>query len=175
MAEIFSRPEEVTTQWLNQVLEDSGSLEAARIVSFDFELIGTGKMGDNARFWLHYGGDPGRAPRTLVGKFPAADETARAMAGGGGAYYNEVMFYRELAPQTSMRTPTVYAAEVSDCRTEFTLLMEDLAPAEPGNNLVGDTRQRAQLVLVEAAKLAAAFYGQPDLGLKDYEIGRAHV
>jgi hypothetical protein len=95
------------------------------------------------------------------------------MAGAQGAYYNEVMFYRELAPRTTMRTPTVYASELSDDRSEFLLLMEDMAPAEPGSQLVGESRQRASLALKEAARLAGAFYGDTSLVEKDHVLSAA--
>ncbi|MCB1843243.1 MAG: phosphotransferase [Halioglobus sp.] len=125
-------------------------------------------MGDNARFRLRYEGAPADAPQTLVGKFPATDEHARAMAGAQGAYYNEVMFYRELAPLTRMRTPRIYAAELSEDGTRFLLLMEDMAPAEPGNQLVGETRERARSALDQAARLAASFYGDTTLADRKY-------
>ena len=117
-------------------------------------MIGTGKMGDNARIQLHYEGGSNGVPETVIGKFPAADEQARAMAGAGGAYYSEVMFYRNLAPETAMRTPEIYGSELSDDRTTFLLLMEDMSPAEPGSQFVGESFDRSKLALAEAAKLA---------------------
>lgn len=167
MLELVCEPGEISVDWMNQALQEAGCLDKSSVSALEYALIGTGKMGDNARLTLSYEGERGSAPKTVIGKFPAADETARAMAAGGGAYYNEVMFYRELAPRTSMRTPHIFAAEVSEDHTEFVLLMEDLAPAEPGNNLVGESQQRSRLVLAEAAKLAAAFYDQ-DIGAKDH-------
>jgi hypothetical protein len=173
MVDLVCRPEEVTVEWMNQALVEASCLDAGAVTGLSFKLIGTGKMGDNARFTLEYEGEPGSAPATVIGKFPAEDETARAMAAGGGAYYNEVMFYREFAPRTSMRTPTIYAAEVSEDRTEFILLMEDLAPAQPGSNLVGESLEHTRTVLAEAAKLAATFYGEAELGARDYVMAPA--
>jgi hypothetical protein len=173
VVKLVSRPEDVSVQWMNEALSAAGCLDAAVVESLDFELIGTGKMGDNARFCLSYGGEAGSAPTTVVGKFPAADETARAMASAGGAYYNEVMFYRELAPRTSMRTPHIYVAELSEDNTEFMLLMEDLAPAEPGSAFVGESRERSLLVLEQIARLATAFYGEEGLGERDHVMSSA--
>ena len=171
MMDLVLRPEEITLDWLNQALRESGVLDASPVAHFNFELIGTGKMGDNARFNLHYEGEQGSAPSSVIGKFAAADETARSMASAGGAYYNEVMFYREFAPKTRMSTPRIFAAEVSEAKTEFVLLMEDMAPAQPGSNLVSASQQQTELVLQEAAKLAAAFYGSPDLVNCDHLMG----
>jgi hypothetical protein len=143
------------------------------VTAASHKIIGTGKMGDNARYILAYDGPCSSAPVTLIAKFPAADEQARAMAGAQGAYYNEVMFYRHLAPGTTMCTPALYATEVSEDRTEFLILMEDMAPAEPGSQLVGESREHAELALREAAKLAAAYYGNEEIGALDYVMAAA--
>lgn len=179
MLEIITRPDEVSPEWMTRALKRAGHLAKGKVVSLEHRIIGTGKMGDNARFTLRYEHESADAsktllgPKTVVGKFPAADETARVMAGAQGAYYNEVMFYRHLAGRTAMRTPLIYANEISDDRQAFTLLMEDLAPAEPGSQLVGATLEQTRLAMCEAAKLAAAFYGDEPVGDYDYVMSPA--
>ena len=166
-------PDQLGPERLTEYLRASGQLAQGRVVQAQHRIIGTGKMGDNARYTLSYDAAAGAAPATLIAKFPASDERARAMAGARGAYYNEVMFYRELAPGTSMRTPAIYASELSEDRTTFLLLMEDLSPAEPGSQLVGESREHAALALREAAKLASAYYGDESIGARDYVMAAA--
>jgi hypothetical protein len=168
MIEIVSRPDLVTPEWMTAVLRQSGHLDGGLVTSLDHEIIGTGKMGDNARFKLAYEGGRERAPDSVIAKFPAEDETARAMAGAQGAYYNEVMFYRHLAHRTTMRTPAIYANEITPDRQLFVTVMEDMAPAEPGSQLVGESLERARVALGEAARLASAFYGDPSVGAHDF-------
>ena len=168
MSEIPSRPEQVTREWMSDALTKVGALQGASVSALDFKIIGTGKMGDNARFTLSYEGNAADAPDSVIVKFPAADETARAMAGAQGAYYNEVMFYRHLAPRTDMRTPRIYANEIAEDKQTFITVMEDMAPAEPGNQLVGELKERAQRALAEAAKLAAAFYQDESIENLDF-------
>lgn len=162
MVVMASSADQITPQWLTLALRESGDLPEGHVIAAEHKIIGTGKMGDNARFTLSYDGEYS-APATLIAKLPATDETARTMAGALGAYYNEVMFYRHLASRTSMRTPRIYANEVNDEGTEFVTLMEDLAPAEPGSQLIGESLQHTRLALQEAAKLAAAFYGDEEV------------
>lgn len=164
-------PESLGPAELTRYLRAAGLLGEGRVTEARFELIGTGKMGDNARYLLSYGGDAAGAPPTLVAKFPASDERARSMAGAGGAYYNEVMFYRELASRTAMRTPVVYGSELSADRASFLLLLEDMAPSEPGRQVVGETHARTVAALREAVKLAAAFYGDGSLAGLDHVMG----
>jgi hypothetical protein len=174
MVAIACTPDQITPEWLSTALQESGYLTDGRVTAARYQIIGTGKMGDNARYTLTYDGDYG-APATLVAKLPATDETARTMAGALGAYYNEVMFYRHLASRTDMRTPGIYANEVNEEGTEFVTLMEDLAPAEPGSQLVGESRQHARLALQQAARLAASFYGDPDIGARDFVTASART
>ncbi len=163
-------PSELTAEVLTPYLAQAGVLGDARLTEVSARVIGTGKMGDNARVTLNYAAGQGNAPSSLIAKFPAADEHARAMAGSHGAYYNEVMFYRELAAGTRMKTPRIYGSELSEDRTEFLLLMEDMAPAEPGSNLVGESRRRAESVLDEVAHLAADYYDDDTLEARDYVV-----
>ncbi len=168
-----TRPEQLSNEYLTECLRREGILIDERITESAYQLIGTGKMGDNARITLSYDQITDGAPSSIIAKFPAADEHARAMAGAQGAYYNEVMFYRDLAPNTAMRTPAIYASELSADRTGFLLLMEDMAPSEPGSQLVGESKVHCQMAISEAAKLAAAFYGDDDLSSKDYVMSSA--
>ncbi len=173
MTDFPTGPEALGPDELTHYLRAAGLLADGRVTGARFELIGTGKMGDNVRYFLSYDGDAGAAPSTLVAKFPASDDRARTMAGAAGIYNREVMFYRVLAPRASIRIPAVYGSEISADRLSFLLLLEDLAPAEPGVQMVGETRAHTVLALREAVKLAAAFYGDDSILDMDH-VGRAH-
>ena len=174
MTDFPTRPEALGPAELTDYLRAAGVLAGGRVTDARFEFIGTGKMGDNARYFLSYDGDAGGAPLTLVAKFPASDERARSLAGAAGLYYNEVMFYRVLAPRTSIRVPATYGSEISTDRLSFLLLLEDMAPAEPGVQMVGETHAHTVLALREAVKLAAAFYGDDSILALDHVVRRAH-
>ena len=168
MTDFPARPEALGPGDLTRYLRAAGVLAEGRVTDVSFEMIGTGKIGDNARYFLTYGRAGREAPATLVAKFPAADDRARTSLGAGSAYYNEVMFYRELAPRTSIRTPVVYGSEISADRESFLLLLEDLSPAEAGIQMVGETRAHAAAALREAVKLAASFYGDGSISDLDH-------
>lgn len=165
---------DISPAWLTEILHEQGCLpQNSSVAAVESQLFGTGKMGDNARFTLTYEGKPGSAPATLVGKFPAADATARAMAGAQGAYYNESSFYSEVAPRTRIKTPKIYFNTVNEARDSFVILMQDMAPAEVGDQFIGENRHHTELALKEAAQLAAAFYDQPEMGDLDYVMATA--
>lgn len=167
MIELISEPEGISPEWLTQVLVQRGTLRSGKVVAVEQKIIGTGKMGDNIRLSLTYSGD-NEAPATLVAKLPAADATARGMASAMGAYHKEVMFYRELAQLSDMSTAEIYLALIDDSGSKFIILMEDLAPAEPGSQLIGESPGHARQALKEAAKLHASFHDNDTLLSKDF-------
>ena len=85
MVDLVTLPEHITPAWMTSALRESGALPAGEVTAVRTALIGTGKMGDNARIELAYDGDY-NAPSSLVAKLPATDPTARAAASGMGLY-----------------------------------------------------------------------------------------
>jgi hypothetical protein len=72
-----------------------------------------------------------------------------------------------------MRTPQIFVNELADDRQQFVILMEDLAPAQPGNQLVGESLPHARVAMKESAKLAAAFYGDESIAEHDFVMTTA--
>lgn len=146
-------PEAVTPEWLTDRLREAGELNTGRVTSVAWNAIGTGQVGDSARFTLEYEG--GQSPGTLAGKFPAADATSRGTAAAFGLYSKEVGFYRELAPQLDVRVPKTYAAEVDESGADFILLFEDLGPCRQGNQLDSCSLADARHAIRQAAAIHA--------------------
>ncbi|WP_293391367.1 oxidoreductase family protein [Nevskia sp.] len=154
-------PDQVTPAWITQALLQRGV--DASVESLRMEQVGTGQLGETRRFHLQYkGAPPPEAPKSVVGKFPSANAVAAESGKTMGFYRSEVMFYRELAHRAKIRTPTVYVAEI-DQANDFTLLLEDMAPARQGDQFKGCTLDEARRALKEAALLHAAFWNDREL------------
>lgn len=154
-------PTTVTAQWLTTALQGRGI--DARVAAFGIEQVGTGQLGETRRFHLEYdGAPPNDAPKTLVGKFPSDNEVAATTGRDMGFYRSEVMFYRELAHRAKINTPKVYLTEIDEVGN-FALLLEDMAPATPGDQMSGMRIEDARLAIIEAAKLHAAFWNDAEL------------
>jgi hypothetical protein len=119
-------------------------------------------MCDSLRLTLSYDG-PTDAPATMVAKLPAADETSRNTALSLGSYTKEVRFYQELAPTLPLQTPTVFHADIDPETASFVLLLEDLAPAEQGDQLLGCSLEHATSAVDELVNLHAPRWGDQDL------------
>lgn len=159
MLPLVSAPDAITPEWITEALRRSGVLPHGRVREAPGRIIGNGKMGENVRYDLVYEGAPDGAPSSVVAKLPATDPTARASSAAQGSYWREVNFYREVAPRIPMRTPRAYAALVDDNKADYVILMEDMRPAEPGDQIAGCDAARAEIAVREAAKLHAPFHG----------------
>lgn len=158
---LLTDPAAVTPDWLTQVLRASGALPGGRVASVDFELFGAGLVGDNARFRLTYEG--GQGPATVVGKFPTADDVSRSATVATRTYEVESRFYQELQALVDIATPATHLSLLDVEANEFVLIMEDLAPARPGDQIDGCGLDAARLSVLELAKLHAPMWGDPSL------------
>ena len=160
--ELVSSPDHVTPGWLTTVLHAAGALPTeGRVVGSDATPVGTGQVGDSVRFRLQYEGAAG--PPTVVGKFPAADETSRQAAAATRTYEVETRFYQQLRDRVSITTPVPYVALLDLEANEFVLLMNDLAPAEQGDQLTGCDVAAAELAMDEVARLHAPVWDDATL------------
>lgn len=157
--------DEITVEWLNQVLGESGVLESAPIRSFDKEVIGAeaGFLGELTRIRLRYGRATRTAPASLVAKLPTRDDTARNIGQLFGFYEREVRFYQEIAAKIELRTPRCYYSAMDPPSGRFVLLLEDLAPGRCGDQLASCSLEEAKLALTELAKFQAAWWNSPRL------------
>jgi hypothetical protein len=163
-AGLVTDPAAVTAEWLTEALQ--GASGGASVTSFRRERIGTGLVGQCIRFHLEW--DRAGGPATVVGKFPSPDEKSRNRGRSGGEYLREVRFYQRLAGRAGLRLPRCHLALLDDDTRDFTLLLDDLAPAVQGDQMTGATLEQARVVLREAALLHAAYWADPVLAEEPY-------
>lgn len=162
---------EVTREWMTRVLRGAGI--DAKVGAIHATKVGTGQVGESVRFTLTYDSAPADAPATVVGKFPSPDPDSRSVGVNLGNYYREVRFYRDLAADAWVTTPKYLFADVDEETSDFVLIMEDLAPAVPGDQTLGVSMEAAALVLGEAAKLHASRWGDDRLDSMHWVMGSA--
>ena len=162
MGDFPTHPNAVQADWLTERLRAAGLLDGGVVTAVRWEPIGTGQVGDSARFHLTYDRE-GAGPATLAGKFPAEDQMSRGTAAAFGLYAKEVGFYRELAPQLAVRVPQALAAEIADDGVDFVLLFEDLGPARGGNQLASCSAADARAGIRQAAAIHGPSWGNEAL------------
>jgi hypothetical protein len=146
---ILKTADDLTADWLSTAL-------GRPVGSFTVAPVGTGQMGDSFRITLDDGS-------TAVLKVAAADETSRATGLALRIFEVEVCFYLELAERLRAPVPQCFWGEVEVDTGWFTLLMQDMAPAVQGDQLLGCSLEQAELALVELAHLHASAWEDPEL------------
>ncbi len=158
--DIADTPDALTPAWLTKALEPS--LDGARVTDVEATPVGTGQMCDSVRLALRYDRVTS-APATLIAKLPAGDPTSRSTALQLRSYEIEVRFYQELAPTLPVHTPAVHYADVDVSTAAFVLLLEDVAPAQQGDQLAGCSPAEARVAVDELVRLHAPRWGDPTL------------
>ena len=136
--------EDLSPAWMMQAL--GAREEITDLKSFP---IGTGQMADSFRVELV---GLQAKPASVVVKMQAADELAR-LAGASGSYRSEVGFYNDIANTVSIRTPECFYATGPDDAGRFVLVLEDMAPAQQGDQLLGCSFEQARDAVINLAGL----------------------
>ncbi len=177
----FPAADALTPAFVTACLREAGHA-GAEVRSLRSARIGTGQIGNCFRYALELAGDADGAPRSLVAKGPSDDPTSRQTGVQLRNYVKEVSFYRELQDRLRIRTPRCYFADIEGEGPEHLLLLEDLAPAEQGDQLAGCSEDVARVAVQELAGLHAptwcdaALVGLDWLGTptpETVQIGRA--
>lgn len=157
---MIERPADLTADWLTQ------AVGAGEVSAFTVDRIGTGQMSECYRVSLDYAsGDLG--PASVVLKVAATDPVSRGTGHALGLYEREVRFYSEVAPGLAGQADgpiahcyhTAYQPETGF----FTLLLDDAAPAEVGDEIRGASIADATLALTHLGRLHAPLIGSEAL------------
>ena len=144
-------PETIDAPWLTERLREAGHATAT-VRGFTKQRIGTGQVGMCVRYELDLDGATESTPRSLVGKFASDDPASRQTGILLKNYIKEVSFYRELVSRLSISTPRCYHADIEG---DFVLLLEDMSPAEQGDQLAGCSPEIARAAVLELVGLHA--------------------
>lgn len=143
---------DVSAEWLSTVL--SRPDEPVVVDAVTHAVVGTGQTGSTYRLDVTYrdGADRG-LPSSFAVKLPSVDPGVRERVALG--YRSEHTFYTRVADTVAVPVPTCHHIDIAGDGAEFVLLMDDLAPAEQGDQLSGCTRDEAVL----AARALAGLHG----------------
>ena len=161
--------DDIDPKWLSAAL-DEGGLRGASVKSITPSSLGVGQgfMGQLARLAIEYESAPEEAPRSLVAKLPTADPGGQAIGNMMGLWLRESKFYERVAADVKIRVPRCYHNAAREEDTAYVLLLEDLAPLEPADQLDGASPEQARRVLSEIARFHASWWEDPRLDEFDW-------
>lgn len=149
---------EITDEWLAQVLQRPD------VTVSSVERIGTGQMSLTYRV----GYTEGSTPATVVVKVAATNEASRNTGVGMGAYLREVAFYRELGGRIGGPLVGCRLAEYDATHGWFTLVLDDIADAEQGDQIAGCSVGQARTVLQALAHVHAPVINDLAVGTMEF-------
>ena len=155
--------DDLTTDWLQFAMADV--LRGERIQKFSLEIIGVGAgfMGQLARVSLSYAGDAIGAPTSVIAKFASTKPETREMARDQNLYQREIGFYRDIGHGVGIPVPTCYFSELLEDSNYFVMLLEDLAPGIPSDQVIGTDRETSREVIEQFARLHAKWWNSDEL------------
>lgn len=156
--------EDLTVEWVTTALADVS--EGARATDLAAIRIGKGNVADSVRL-VPVWDRPTSAPSSVVAKVPSSAEASRAAGFWTRTYEIEAAFYNDLADSLWVNRPHCYLARYAPEQEAYVVLMEDLAPAEPLDQVEGCDPADAAAVMPELASLHAPLWG--DSGLLDLD------
>ena len=150
---------ELTPSWLQGALRAAGY--DVTITGLAVEPIGTGQLSVSLRARFDIATEVSGLPRSVVVKIPAADAGLRSLM--SQAYLSEIGFYHELAATVDVDVPACHLVTAAPDGSSFTLILEDMAPATPGDQISGATVGEVAQAIRNLAGLHGPRWGDPTL------------
>lgn len=161
---------DLTLEWLQAAM--APHLNGAVISAFDPKIIGIGEgfMGQLARVAISYKKETSGAPTSLVAKFASTKQATRDLAAEQNLYQREIGFYQDIGDRVGVPIPKCYHSIYIEESNHFILLLEDLAPGEPSDQVIGTDKETSREVIEQFARLHAKWWN--DTELEQYEWAR---
>ncbi len=167
-------PAALTADWLTKALKPSFPNIAVEHFENTTIGVGSGFMGDLERVSLTSASNADH-PKTVVVKFSSHFEATRILAGRMNYYGRELGFYEDCAKTAGVKTPTIYCQHFDAQNQHFVMVMEDLAPAVPTDQVVGNTLEQSEQVMLAFADLHGKWWNSLDLKQMAWTAPITHV
>ncbi len=150
---------ELTPEYLTEALQAHGSLTTGRVTLVQAKLMDP-KATYNAqlkRLWLSYDGAAG-APQTLIAKMSGVTPELQENIAIFQPTLKESWFYGYAASTLTTNVPQCYVNAYDPNTGRLLLILQDLAPARLGDQVVGCSQSEAELALKTLAQLHAHWW-----------------
>lgn len=165
-------PDDLDPRTMTEALRGVTGWAGARVSSLDWEQVARDRRGFTgllARVRVGYD-PPGAGPPSVMAKFPLfrSDAAERRQTGSNptgmsrsrmAQALREMWFYETVARALPDQLPQCWAAAADPAEGRLVLLLEDVADARPGDDLLGCSAADAGAVLTAAAAMHAAWWG----------------
>ena len=137
-----------------------------KVTASEPKRIGEGQVGMNLRYSLR--SDDVEVPASVVLKMASPDETSRATGIALRNYEREVKFYQQLVGTIDVRSPHCHFADWNEQTGSIAIVLEDMAPAEQGDQIRGCGFDEAALAVDQLVRMHGPRWGDPGLSTIDW-------
>ena len=155
--------DEITPEWLTQVLRESGAIRDASVDSFEVSGLKGGMASEINRVTLAYDSQEPNSPDSVIAKFSLSDDVQRKYIDGFGSYETEVRAYQRLAHLGDMRLPIMHFADYDSDSGYCCLLIEDLAHLRAIRQIDGQGFEDAKSSVQYLARLHSKWWNKSEL------------
>lgn len=160
------RIEEITPQWLTEILQQHSAIKDSKVLSFTIEEKDyIGWFSQVKRLKLVYSNPEPNAPETLIVKAMTNSEGSRALGYASNFYSSEHHFYRELAQLNTIPTPKCYYNLLTP--EDILIVLEDLTHLKYGDQSKGATVEEIKHVIKHIAKFHVHWWNHK--GAKEFD------
>lgn len=149
----------LTDEWWSRVFDADVKASAPT-------RIGSGQVGMNLRYLLE--SSDGRVPPSVVVKMASPDPVSRATGMALRNYEREVRFYNEVAATLDVRVPACWFADWNPEGGDIVIVLEDMSPAEQGDQIRGCGLEQAESAVRELARMHGPRWNDPSLFAIDW-------
>lgn len=157
---------DITPEWLTQVWRHLG--HEAAVAGLNSRRIGTGQTALSQRLVIDYAQRNEGLPESLIAKLIHPEPASRTAGQQMGSYAREYGFYTTILPTVRVPAPRCWHAAIDVETADFVLLLEDMAPAQQGDQIAGCDETTARRAVEAIAGLHAPRWG--DATLREYRF-----
>lgn len=155
---------DIDSGWLTDALRAASLIEhsACKAIA-GVETVGADTAFGSSLYRIHFQGSGG-GPASVIVKLPVDDPVARQIQDGFGGGLREVSFYRLAASRTDpvpVRCPRAIVAEIDPDTMDYVLVLEDLNPLKPVDQLKGLNYKQACALVDQLAAFHAWAWDAP--------------
>jgi Ecdysteroid kinase-like family len=165
---------DITAQWLNEALHENGFLKKDHsILSIEVQpmAVGEGFQSDMARIIPKYDFDDSSLPSSMVAKLPTSYEPANYVAMLFNTYEREIRYYKEIAPNSPIRSPGLILGEFDGEAKRYVLILEDCSCYTQVDQISGLTEEQLIQVIHKIADFHARWWNSPDMASLSWMSG----
>lgn len=170
---------DIDSEWMRRALAAGGLRRIAPLKEVSVRDLGdqAGALASLARCRLAFDGESCGLPRSVIVKLRSPFRRNRFVCRLFGLYEREYGYYRRVAPERSVASPTLHYGRFDPRGHRFVLVLEDLRGMQAVDQLAGPDESQTLLALRSIAALHARYWNRtsegPVLGMHDATSGKS--